>query len=73
MLPINNWTEPRVPNGRVRERTEGAEGVCNLIEKTISTNQTLQNSQGLNHQPKSKHEWTHGSSVIENDGLVGNQ
>ena len=37
------------PNGGVRERTEGAEGVCNPIEKTtISTNQTLQSSQVLN-------------------------
>jgi hypothetical protein len=30
-----------VPNGRVRERTEGAEGVCNPIGRKISTNQTL--------------------------------
>jgi hypothetical protein len=27
MLADNHWTEHRVPNGGVRERTEGAEGV----------------------------------------------
>jgi hypothetical protein len=41
MLEANQWTEHGVPNGRVRERTEGAEGVCNPIGRTtISTNQT---------------------------------
>lgn len=41
-----NWIwvkdpEPRVPDGEVRERTEGAEGVCSPIERTtISNNQT---------------------------------
>jgi hypothetical protein len=38
---------------KVRGRTEGAEGVYNLIgRKTISTKQNPQSSQGLNHQPK---------------------
>jgi hypothetical protein len=38
MLEANHWTEHRVPNRRVREKTEG---VCNLIGRTtISTNQT---------------------------------
>ena len=42
------------PNGEVRTRTVGAEGVCNLIGRTtISTNQTLQSIQGLSHQSKS--------------------
>jgi hypothetical protein len=40
MLEDNHWTEHRVPNGGVRERTEGDEEVCNPIERTISTNQT---------------------------------
>jgi hypothetical protein len=41
ILTANHWTEYRVPNGRVRERIEGAEWVCNPIRKTtISTNQT---------------------------------
>jgi hypothetical protein len=41
MLVANHWTELRVPNGKVQERTEGTEGVCNPIGRTtISTNQT---------------------------------
>jgi hypothetical protein len=40
MLSANHRTE--IPNGGARERTQGAEGVCNPIERTtISTNQTL--------------------------------
>jgi hypothetical protein len=58
-----DWAQ--VPNGGVRERTEGAEGVCNPIGGTIiSTNQTPLSFQGLNHQPKSIHGGTHGSSCI---------
>jgi hypothetical protein len=40
MLTANHWTEHGVPNIRVRERTEGVEGVCNPIGRTTSTNQT---------------------------------
>jgi hypothetical protein len=41
MLAANHWAEHGVPNGGVRERTEGAEGVCNPIGRTIiPTNQT---------------------------------
>jgi hypothetical protein len=40
MLAANHWSENNVHNGGVRERTGGAEGVCNAIERTISTNQT---------------------------------
>jgi hypothetical protein len=41
MLAANHWTEHGIPNGGFRERTEGAEGVCNSIGRTtISTNQT---------------------------------
>ena len=37
----NHWTEHWDSNGRVRGRTEGAEGDCNPIGRTtISTNQT---------------------------------
>jgi hypothetical protein len=44
---------------------EGAEGVCNLIERTtISTNQMPQSFQGLDHQTKSTYGETHGSSCI---------
>jgi hypothetical protein len=49
-----HWTECVDPNGEVRARTVIAEEVCNLIGRTtISTNQSLQNSQRLKHQPKS--------------------
>jgi hypothetical protein len=65
MLAANHWTELGVPNRGVRERTEGAEGVCNSIGRTtISTNQSPQISQGLIHQPRS----THGSSCIWSRG-----
>jgi hypothetical protein len=65
MLTANHWTEHRFPNGGVRERTHGVEGVCNPIGgTTILTNHTTQSSLGLNHQPKSTHGWTHGSSHI---------
>jgi hypothetical protein len=40
MLTSKHWTEHEVLNGGVRERTEGAEGVCNTIGRKISTNQT---------------------------------
>jgi hypothetical protein len=51
----NHWAEPRDSNGRARGRTEGDEGEYNHIGRTISTNQTTQISQRLNHQPKSIH------------------
>jgi hypothetical protein len=42
-----------VPNGRVREKIEGAEDVCNHIGRTtISTHQNPQGSKRLNHQGK---------------------
>jgi hypothetical protein len=50
------------PHGGVRERTEGAEGVCNPIGRTtISTNQS---SKVVNHQQRNIHGGTHGSSRI---------
>jgi hypothetical protein len=40
LLAVNHQTEHGDPNGAVRGRTEGAEGVCNFIRRTtISTNQ----------------------------------
>jgi hypothetical protein len=57
--------EKGVSNGGVRERTEGGEGVFSLIGRTtISSNQTLQSSQELNHQPKSTYEGTYGCTCI---------
>jgi hypothetical protein len=41
MFAANHWTEHRVPNGEVRERTEEAKRLCNTIGRTkISINQT---------------------------------
>jgi hypothetical protein len=39
-------------------------GFATIGRTTISTNQTPQSFQGLNHQPKSTHGETHGSSCI---------
>jgi hypothetical protein len=41
MLAANQWTKHGVSNRKVREETEGVEGVYNLIGRTtILTNQT---------------------------------
>jgi hypothetical protein len=70
ILTANHLTEPRDPNRRVRGRTEGTEGNYNIIgRKTVSTNQTPQSSQGLNHQPKCIHGGIHGSYYICSRGL----
>jgi hypothetical protein len=56
MQTAKHQTEHGDPNGGVRTRTEGAERVCNPIGRTtVSINQNLQSSQGLNHQPNSTH------------------
>jgi hypothetical protein len=65
MLSANHWSEHGIPNGGVRERTEGAEGVSNPLGRTtISINQLPQSSQGLNCQPNSTHWVTHSSSCV---------
>jgi hypothetical protein len=57
------------PMDEVEERTEGAEGVCSPIGGTsIATNQILQTSQVLKHQPKSTHKDTHSLSYICSSG-----
>jgi hypothetical protein len=40
MLAAKHQTELRDPNGGVRGRTEGAEGICNPIEKNNNINQS---------------------------------
>jgi len=70
ILTVNHQTEPEDPNGTVKGRTKGVEGVCNPIGRTISTNLTPQRSQGLKHQPKSTHRGTHGLSYICSRGLT---
>ena len=44
--------------------------VAPLGETTIWTNQYPQRSQGINHQPKSSHGGTHGSSCIRSRGWL---
>ena len=34
VLTTNSWSEHRDPNGRVRKKNEGSEGVCNPIGRT---------------------------------------
>jgi hypothetical protein len=60
------------PNGGVKERTEGAEGVCNPIERTTaSTNQTHQSSQGLTTNQRAHMVGLMApASYAEGDGLV---
>lgn len=54
-----------VPDGGVGEGTEGAEEVCSPMEgATVSTGQTPQSSQGLNHQLKNTHGATHGTGHL---------
>jgi hypothetical protein len=56
IFTAKHWAELRDPYGKIRGRTEGAEGDCNPIgRKTISTNWTPQSSQGLSYQVKSIH------------------
>ena len=55
---------------RDEERTEGTEGVSSPTEgATMSTSQTPQSSQELNHQSKSTHGHTYGSSWVYNRRL----
>jgi hypothetical protein len=60
-IEVDAWTNHGVPNGGAKESAKGAEGVYSSIG---GTNQYSQSSQGLNHQPKSTHGRTHGSSRI---------
>jgi hypothetical protein len=66
MFTTKHQSELREPNGRVREKTEGAEGDCNTTGRaTISTNPNHNPElQGLNHQQKSIHGWVHISNYI---------
>jgi len=63
-------TEQGDDNGKLRSRTERAQEFCNPVGiNTVSMNQTPQRSQGLDHQPKSTHRGTHGSTCICSRGL----
>jgi hypothetical protein len=72
LLIANHQTEYRDPSRRVKGRTEGAEGDCNLRWRTtISTKQTplpTLSSQLLKQQPNSTHGEPDGSSSICSSG-----
>jgi hypothetical protein len=55
-----NWPEHRIPNGEIRERTEGVEGVCIPIARTtISTKQTLLDPElPRTKSPTKKYTWS---------------
>jgi hypothetical protein len=53
MLTVNIGLSSGVPDGGVRERTEGAERVYRPMEgATGTTGQITQSSQGLSHLPR---------------------
>jgi hypothetical protein len=65
MYTGKHWNECREPNGEVRPRTVGIEGVCNLIGRIIiSTNQIPQSFQGKKTPTKEYTVGTHGSSWL---------
>jgi len=61
MLEPNLWTEQGDHNGVVRGQTEGVQGTH---RKNNNITRHPPSFQGLNHQPKNTHGWTHGSSYI---------
>ena len=73
ILTANHQAEPGDPNGRARGGTEGAEEDWKPIERTTSTNQTTQSSQGPNHQPKRRNPWlqTHMKQKMALSGMNG--
>jgi hypothetical protein len=82
MLAANHYTEHGVPNGipngGVRERTEGTEWFCNLIGRTIiSTNQTPHQELPGTKPPTKEYTWRDPwlqlQAYVAEDGLVGHQ
>jgi hypothetical protein len=58
MLATNHQTEHRNPNGGVRGRTEGAEGVCNYIyRKNNNINQPDPPEFPGTKPPTKEHTW----------------
>jgi len=66
MLAAHHFTENGAPNGGVRKRIEGAEGVYNPIRTTLIP--TKQSFQGLNQHRKNTLGQTHDSSCILSRG-----
>ena len=69
MLAVNHWTDHGILNKDVRERTEGVEGVCKPIGRTINQPDT-QNSQELTIN-KGVH--MAPAAFVAEDGLVMHQ
>ena len=70
MHSAKHQTEHKDTNGKLGQGLKRLKCFCNPTGRTtISTNQTSQSSQGLNHQPKSTHWGTHGFSWICSRGL----
>jgi hypothetical protein len=70
MYRAKHWTEHGDPNEKVRARTVGGEGICNLIGRTtISTDQTPTKLSGTKPPTKKYTGGTHGSSWICSRGL----
>jgi len=61
MLAVNHWTEYRDCN---EERLKELKGFAPHRKNNNINQPDPQSSQGLNHQPKSTHGQTHGSSCI---------
>ena len=55
MLAANHQTEHGDHNEGAKERPEEAKRGCNLMGRTLPTNQILYNSHGLKHQPLCTH------------------
>jgi hypothetical protein len=75
MLTANHWTEPRVSNEGVRERTERTERVFNPIGRKIIFNQPDPSDlPGTKPSTKSTHKGTMApATYVAEDGLFGCQ
>ena len=73
MYTVKHWTESGDPNEEVRAMTAGAEGVCNLIGKTTSTNQTSP-AKHPGTKPSTKvhrgYPWLQLDMYVAEDGLI---
>jgi hypothetical protein len=69
MITANLWTEHGIPIRGVREGTEGGEGVCNSIGRTIiSNNQMLPEFPGI--MPSKKGVYMAPAAYVAEDVLV---
>ena len=72
MLIANYWTEHWDPNGGVRGKTEGAEGVCNPIGRTtILTNQSPPELSGAKTTNQKIH--MAPATYVAEDGFIWHQ